>query len=54
MAEGLIRVARDGGCDAFNLRVHVKGVEADRVDDQIARVGEELLPIVRRELSGSR
>ena len=25
VGEGLIRVARDGGCDAFNLRVHVKG-----------------------------
>ena len=54
VAEGLIRVARDGGCDAFNLRVHVKGIEAARVDDQIARVGETLLPIVRRELGGPR
>lgn len=50
VAEGLIRVARDGGCDAFNLRLHVKGVEAARVDDQIARVGEELLPLLRRAL----
>jgi len=28
----------------------VKGVEAARVDDQIARVGEELLPLLRRAL----
>lgn len=54
LAEGLLRVAREGGCDAFNLRVHVKGVEPARVDEQIARVGEELLPILRRELAGPR
>lgn len=54
VAEGLLRVARDGGCDGFNLRVHVKGIEPERVDEQIARVGEELLPILRRELAASR
>jgi len=51
VASGLLRIAREGECDAFNLRVHVKGVEASEVSEQIARVGEEVLPLVRGELS---
>ena len=54
VAAGLLRVAREGGADAFNLRVHVKGIEPARVDEQIARVGEELLPILRQELVATR
>lgn len=49
VAEQLLEVMRRGGCDAFNLRVHIKGVSSAEVDDQITRLGEEVLPLVRRE-----
>jgi hypothetical protein len=49
IAEGLCDVIRRGGCDAFNLRVHIKGVAGSEVDDQITRLGEEALPLLRRE-----
>lgn len=54
VAAGLLAVAEAGRCDAFNLRVHVKGVEAAQVSEQITRVGEEVLPIVRQGLARSR
>jgi len=50
VAEKLGAVADAGGCDAFNLRVHIKGVETAEVDAQITRLGEEALPVLRREM----
>ena len=49
-AERLLSIAREGRCDAFNLRVHLTGVGPERVREQIERLGEETLPILAREL----
>jgi len=49
LAEGLARVAESGRCTAFNLRVHVHGVSAAQVREQIERVGEAL-PAAREGL----
>ncbi|MFK7898194.1 MAG: LLM class flavin-dependent oxidoreductase [Myxococcota bacterium] len=49
VAEQLLAVARDGGCDAFNLRIHAQGIPPEAVRDQIAALGEETLPLIRRE-----
>ncbi len=53
VAEKLLQIADRGRCDAFNLRVHFKGVEAARIEEQIARLGAETLPTLVRELRGS-
>lgn len=47
IVEGLLATLERGGCDALNLRVHVKGVAPERIEEQIARVGEEVLPKLR-------
>lgn len=54
VAEKLLEIAEQGGCDAFNLRVHLTGLEPARVEEQIARLGAETLPIVRQGLGGQR
>ncbi|MCA9506131.1 MAG: LLM class flavin-dependent oxidoreductase [Myxococcota bacterium] len=50
LAERLLDLARAGGCDAFNLRLHLRGVEPTAIREQIARLGEETLPLLAREL----
>lgn len=50
VAEKLLEIADRGGCDAFNLRVHVKGIEPARIEEQIARLGAETLPSLVRGL----
>jgi len=50
VADKLLEIARQGECDAFNLRVHVKGIEPARVGEQIERLGAETLPILSQEL----
>ena len=42
------------GADALNLRVHVPGVPRDAARAQIAGLGDEVVPIVRTALSGTR
>lgn len=51
VAARLIALAREGGCDAFNLRVHLSGLSVGQVEDQIMRLGEETLPVLRREFA---
>ena len=51
VAEQLLEIADRGGCDAFNLRVHVKGIEPARVAEQIGRLGSETLPLLRKGLA---
>lgn len=51
LADRLAGVAQRGECDAFNLRLHVHGVEPAAIRDQIGRVGEAL-PALREALGG--
>ncbi len=39
--------ARESGADALNLRVHLPGASPPAVRDQIARLGREVLPLLR-------
>ncbi len=39
---------RQAGCDTLNLRVHVPGVPPEAVREQIIRLGDEVLPVLRR------
>ncbi len=50
VGEQLAEIAKRGGCTAFNLRVHVHGVAAPRVREQIERLGAETLPVLREAL----
>ncbi|MBJ21230.1 MAG: LLM class flavin-dependent oxidoreductase [bacterium] len=52
VAEKLLEVAGRGGCDSFNLRVHAAGIDPVRVEEQIARLGAETLPMLVAELRG--
>jgi alkanesulfonate monooxygenase SsuD/methylene tetrahydromethanopterin reductase-like flavin-dependent oxidoreductase (luciferase family) len=48
VAHGLLDAARRAGTDALNLRVHNPGVPPDLVRDQITRLGDEVLPRLRK------
>ena len=53
-SEGAVRlaeIAERSGCDALNLRVHVHGVGAGAIRDQIERLGTETLPRLRDRLA---
>ena len=54
VGERLAAIAMRGGCDAFNLRVHVHGVAPDLVREQIGLLGAETLPVLRRALESTR
>jgi alkanesulfonate monooxygenase SsuD/methylene tetrahydromethanopterin reductase-like flavin-dependent oxidoreductase (luciferase family) len=47
VAAELLRVRKVSGADALNLRVHVPGVSAVAAREQIARLGAEVLPLLR-------
>ena len=47
---GLLDALRASGCDALNVRVHVPGVPAAAVREQIERIGDEVVPGVRAGL----
>jgi alkanesulfonate monooxygenase SsuD/methylene tetrahydromethanopterin reductase-like flavin-dependent oxidoreductase (luciferase family) len=51
VVDGLLKIARQGGADAFNLRVHLIDVEPARVEEQIERLGREVAPALRAGLS---
>ncbi|MDQ1380741.1 MAG: hypothetical protein QOJ71_1460 [Actinomycetota bacterium] len=47
VAAGLLRVRQVSGADGLNLRVHVPGVSVVAAREQIARLGTEVLPLLR-------
>jgi alkanesulfonate monooxygenase SsuD/methylene tetrahydromethanopterin reductase-like flavin-dependent oxidoreductase (luciferase family) len=53
LAQALHAVLRDSGADSLNLRVHLPGVTPERVRHQIAVLADEVLPRLRRLLSGT-
>ena len=53
LADQLARAVHASGADAVNLRVHLPGVAAQGVREQIARLASEVLPLLRERLGGS-
>ncbi len=53
MAVGLRDALVGSGADALNLRVHLPGMDPDRVRDQIERLGRDVVPRLRTLLGGS-
>jgi alkanesulfonate monooxygenase SsuD/methylene tetrahydromethanopterin reductase-like flavin-dependent oxidoreductase (luciferase family) len=51
IAEQLVATMRAAGADALNLRGHVPGVSPALAREQIARLGDEVLPKVRAALA---
>jgi alkanesulfonate monooxygenase SsuD/methylene tetrahydromethanopterin reductase-like flavin-dependent oxidoreductase (luciferase family) len=51
VAAGVVDATRRAGADAVNVRVHVPGVTPEAARDQIARLGDEVVPVLREELS---
>lgn len=47
VADGVLAALRGSGCDVLNLRVHVPGVPARVVRDQIERLATDVLPLIR-------
>jgi alkanesulfonate monooxygenase SsuD/methylene tetrahydromethanopterin reductase-like flavin-dependent oxidoreductase (luciferase family) len=51
VAAGLADAARRAGADALNIRVHVPGVTPEAAREQIVRLGDDVIPELREELS---
>jgi len=51
VAAGLADAARRAGADAVNIRIHVSGVTPEAAHEQIARLGDDVIPALREELS---
>jgi len=51
VAAGLTDAVRRAGADAVNVRIHVSGVTPDAAREQIARLGDDVIPALREELS---
>ncbi len=47
MAELLDEVVMVAGADALNVRIHLPGMPPELIRDQIARLGDEVLPLLR-------
>jgi alkanesulfonate monooxygenase SsuD/methylene tetrahydromethanopterin reductase-like flavin-dependent oxidoreductase (luciferase family) len=52
LAARVADVVHASGADALNVRVHVPGIDAASVREQIGRLGTEVLPDVREALTG--
>jgi alkanesulfonate monooxygenase SsuD/methylene tetrahydromethanopterin reductase-like flavin-dependent oxidoreductase (luciferase family) len=50
VADRLLAAARAAGADALNLRVHVPGVTPEAAREQIAVLGDEVIPLLRTQL----
>jgi alkanesulfonate monooxygenase SsuD/methylene tetrahydromethanopterin reductase-like flavin-dependent oxidoreductase (luciferase family) len=52
LAERLVAIQDESGVDAINLRVHLPGLSAQAIREQISALGTEVLPAMRRLASG--
>jgi hypothetical protein len=50
IAQQLLAALDVAGADALNIRVHVPGIAPGQAREQIARIGAEVVPEVRRGL----
>ncbi len=53
LAERIVAIQDQAGVDAINLRVHLPGLSAPAVREQIVALGTEVLPVIRRLAQGS-
>jgi alkanesulfonate monooxygenase SsuD/methylene tetrahydromethanopterin reductase-like flavin-dependent oxidoreductase (luciferase family) len=53
MADRLAHVVKASGSDCINIRVHLPGIPAPDIRDQIVRLGEEMVPRLRTQLAPS-
>ncbi len=51
LAARLTHTLVEAGADACNVRVHVPGVDPASAREQIVRLGEEVVPLVRAALA---
>ena len=51
VANGLADAAHRAGADAVNIRIHVPGVTPEAAREQILRLGDQVIPFLRRELA---
>jgi alkanesulfonate monooxygenase SsuD/methylene tetrahydromethanopterin reductase-like flavin-dependent oxidoreductase (luciferase family) len=51
VAERLAVIAARAGADAINMRIHVPGVMPDDAREQIVRLGDEVIPVLRDTLA---
>jgi alkanesulfonate monooxygenase SsuD/methylene tetrahydromethanopterin reductase-like flavin-dependent oxidoreductase (luciferase family) len=51
VAKQLVEAAHTARVNALNLRVHVPGVTVDSAREQIRRLGEEVVPLVKEALA---
>jgi alkanesulfonate monooxygenase SsuD/methylene tetrahydromethanopterin reductase-like flavin-dependent oxidoreductase (luciferase family) len=51
VAAGLADAAHRAGADVVNIRIHVPGVTPDVAREQIIRLGDDVVPALREELS---
>ncbi len=50
-ADALLRVLADSDCDTVNVRIHVKGLSPERVDEQLERHGDGFIQRLQDRLS---
>jgi alkanesulfonate monooxygenase SsuD/methylene tetrahydromethanopterin reductase-like flavin-dependent oxidoreductase (luciferase family) len=50
-AARLVEAVRLSGCDTVNVRVHLRGLDAEQVEEQISRHRERFVPLVRAALA---
>jgi alkanesulfonate monooxygenase SsuD/methylene tetrahydromethanopterin reductase-like flavin-dependent oxidoreductase (luciferase family) len=54
LAALVARTVADAGADALNVRVHAPGIPAEAVREQIVALGDDVLPLLRKELADGR
>ena len=52
-AERLIKILHDSGCDTVNIRVHVAGLEANQISEQLEKHKDDLVPLLKSALRPS-
>jgi alkanesulfonate monooxygenase SsuD/methylene tetrahydromethanopterin reductase-like flavin-dependent oxidoreductase (luciferase family) len=50
VAGQLVDAIQSSGADALNVRVHVPGVTVEAAREQIASIGDEVVPLVKKDL----
>ena len=49
-AERLLKILHNSGCDTVNVRVHVAGLEANQISEQLEAHKDNLIPLLKSDL----